>query len=40
MGIWGKRLSDLWFVNSRDDKVIRLQAVDAEDDSTEGYEDV
>ena len=24
MGIWGKRLFDLWFVNARDNKVIRL----------------
>ena len=40
MGIWGKRLFDLWFVNARDNKVIRLQAVDAPADTTEAYEDV
>ena len=40
MGIWGKRLSELWFVNARDDEVIRLRAVDAQEDVTEGFEDV
>lgn len=40
MGIWGKRLSELWFVNAKDDEVIRLRAVDAQDDVTEGFEDV
>ena len=40
MGIWGQRLTDLWFVNARDNEVIRLQAVDALGDATEGYDDV
>jgi DNA-binding beta-propeller fold protein YncE len=40
MGIWGERLSELWFVNARDNRVVRLRALDATDDSTEAYEDV